>query len=98
MKKFTLLGAEAIGATLTRPDRPIAFFCDRLGTCGDISAGGDVARTRRRRAAVLRDARRIQWPRERAAGLRLFRLPSLLQAAADMHGNCVVNIVCVPKT
>jgi hypothetical protein len=39
---------------------------DRFGGCDDISAdacGDAIARTRRRRTAVLRDARRIQWSR-----------------------------------
>jgi hypothetical protein len=87
------LGAEAIGATMTRPDRSSAFsatvsalaaiFLLASATSPALAAGAPPF-------CVMRGG--SNGPGSEPQDCAYFDYQACLQAAADMHGNCVVNI------
>jgi hypothetical protein len=95
MKKFTLLGAEAIGATMARPDRPIAFFAIVLELAAIFLLAPPAATSPALAAGappfcVMRGG--SNGPGSEPQDCAYFDYQACLQAAADMHGNCVMNI------
>jgi hypothetical protein len=95
MKTFTLLGTAAIGAMMTRPDRPIAFFAIVLALAAVFLLAPAATRSPALAAGtppfcVLQGG--SNGPGSTPQVCAYFDYQVCLQAAADLRGNCVQNI------
>jgi hypothetical protein len=93
MKRSTLPDAEVIGATMTRSDCPIAFLTIVLALTGIFLPAPSTSLALAAGApsfCVTRGG--SNGPGSEPQDCAYFDYQACLQAAADMHGNCVVNI------
>jgi hypothetical protein len=96
MKKFPILGAAAIGATMTRLDRPIVFL-PTASAFAVIFVLSPVATQSSALAAGVPPFCVARGGGSEGAGISrqicsYFDYQACLQAAADLRGNCVQNI------
>jgi hypothetical protein len=95
MKKFRIPGAETIRATIARLDRSIAFLSIVLALTSIFLLGPAASRSPALAAGappfcVMRGG--SNGPGSEPQDCTYSSYLACLQAAADMHGNCVVNI------
>jgi Protein of unknown function (DUF3551) len=95
MKKFTLLVAAAIGTMMTRPNRPIASLAIALALAAifllmPLATRSPALATGAPPFCVLQGG--SNGPGSTPQVCAYFDYQVCLQAAADLRGNCVLNI------